>query len=77
MIVLEKTNAIGILKSLGANKKQIIKIFLYQGIFLAAAGIIIGNPYYAYLLLFLQLEYNIISLPSSVYFVSSVPMKIH
>jgi lipoprotein-releasing system permease protein len=75
MTVLEKTSAIGLLKSLGATKKQIIKIFIYQGIFLAAAGIIIGNLL-AYLLLFLQLEFNIISLPSSVYFVSTVPIEI-
>lgn len=76
MIVLEKTNEVGVLKSIGANKKQIIKIFLYQGIFLAFTGIIIGNLL-AYFLTTVQIEYNIITLPSSVYFVSSVPMKLN
>ncbi len=33
MLILERTNDIGILRSLGANKKQIIKIFLTQGLF--------------------------------------------
>jgi lipoprotein-releasing system permease protein len=75
MIVLEKTNSIGILKSLGAKKKQIILIFIYQGIFLAITGIVIGNLL-ALLLTTLQETYNIISLPSSVYFVTSVPIKI-
>ncbi len=73
MIVLEKTSAIGILKSLGASKKQIVSIFLYQGIFLAIVGIVSGNIL-AYLLMFFQQQYNIISLPSSVYFMSTVPI---
>ncbi len=73
MIVLEKTRSIGILKSLGAKKKQIISIFLYQGIFLALIGIIIGNLL-AYILSFIQLHFHIISIPSSVYMMSTVPI---
>ena len=75
MIVLEKTNAIGILKSLGATRKQIISIFIYQGIFLAIAGIAIGNAI-AFILTDLQLKYKIISIPSSVYFMSTVPIEL-
>lgn len=73
MIVLEKTNAIGILKSLGAMNRHISRIFVYQGFFLAMIGIILGNLL-AYLLMSFQLKYNIISLPSSVYFTSTVPI---
>ncbi len=73
MIVLEKMNAIGVLKSLGATKKQIISIFINQGTFLAITGIVSGNIL-AYLLMDLQLQYRIISLPSSVYFMSTVPI---
>jgi lipoprotein-releasing system permease protein len=75
MIVLEKTNAVGILKSLGANRKQIISIFIYQGCYLAIAGILIGNII-AFILTELQLRYKIISIPSSVYFMSSIPIFI-
>lgn len=75
MVVLEKTNAIGILKSLGAMNSQISIIFIYQGFFLAAAGVIIGN-FLAYTLMVIQIKYNIITLPSSVYFTSTVPMII-
>jgi lipoprotein-releasing system permease protein len=75
MIVLEKTNAVGILKSLGANRKQIISIFVYQGCYLAIAGILIGNVI-ALVLTELQLRYKLISIPSSVYFMSSVPIFI-
>jgi lipoprotein-releasing system permease protein len=75
MIVLEKTNAVGTLKSLGATGKQITSIFLYQGIFLAIIGIVIGNIL-AYVLMDIQLRFNIISLPSSVYFMSTVPISL-
>ena len=75
MIVLEKTNAIGTLKALGAKSKQIVFIFLYQGFFLALWGILIGNLL-AILLMGIQLKYNVISLPSSVYFMSTVPIQL-
>lgn len=75
MVVLEKTNAIGILKSLGASNSQVSRIFIYQGFFLAATGVIIGN-FLAYTLMVIQLKYNIITLPSSVYFTSTVPLLI-
>jgi lipoprotein-releasing system permease protein len=75
MIVLEKTNAVGILKSLGASRKQIISIFVYQGCYLAIAGILIGNVI-AFILTWLQYRYKLISIPSSVYFMSSVPIYI-
>ena len=73
MIVLEKTGSIGILKSMGATGKQIISIFIYQGIYLAVSGILIGNLI-AFVITFLQYRYRIISIPSSVYFMSTVPI---
>ena len=75
MLVLEKTNAVGILKSLGAKGSSIIKIFFYQGIYLSAIGIIAGNIL-AWFLMFLQLELEIIKVPSSVYFVTRVPIEL-
>lgn len=74
MLVLEKTNAIGILKSLGAKGKSIIKIFIYQGVYLSIIGIISGNLL-ALILMYLQLKLNIIKVPSSVYFVTKVPIE--
>jgi len=75
MVVLEKTNSIGVLKSLGAKGKQIIGIFVIQGIILAVAGIILGNVL-ATILIQIQLKFDVISLPSSVYFMSTVPILI-
>lgn len=75
MMVLERTRSIGILKSLGAGSKLITKIFVYQGIYIALIGVILGDIL-AFVLSLLQLEYNIISLPDTVYFISSVPISI-
>jgi len=75
MIVLERTNAIGILKSLGANRKQIVSIFLLQGVYISLIGIVLGNII-AYILSKLQQEYNIISIPETVYYMSKAPIQI-
>lgn len=72
--IIEKTESIGVLKSLGADRNIILKIFLIQGAFLAVAGIIAGNIL-AMGLIYLQSELNIISLPESVYFLTEVPFK--
>lgn len=75
MIVLEKTNAVGILKTLGSKRKQIITIFLIHGAILGIAGIFFGSIL-AYFLMFIQEKFDIITLPSSVYFMSRVPFLI-
>lgn len=74
MLVLEKTKSIGILKSLGAKSREIIRIFLYQGIYLSLIGIIAGNIL-AWILMSIQLKFDIIKIPSSVYFVTRVPIE--
>jgi len=75
MIVLEKTRAVGILKTLGSRRKQIISIFLINGSIIGVVGIGFGS-FFGYLLMFIQEEFNIITLPSSVYFMSRVPFLI-
>jgi lipoprotein-releasing system permease protein len=76
MIVLERTGAIGILRSLGANKKLIVKIFLFHGLYLSLIGIAIGTLV-SLVFSLLQINYGIISLPGSVYFVTKVPIAIN
>lgn len=75
IIVLEKTSAIGVLKSLGSSRKQILKIFILHGLSISAMGILLGNVL-ALLLSLLQEYFQIVSLSGSVYFLSSVPISI-
>ena len=75
MIVLEKTETIGVLKSMGSTNRDIIKIFFYQGLFISIAGIIIGNIL-GYGLCLLELEYNFFKLPD-IYYMTHVPILIN
>lgn len=74
MFVLEKTNTIGILKSLGTTNGAIIRIFFAQGMFISVIGIIVGNVL-GYGLCLLQLKYDIVKIPEQ-YFVTHVPLLI-
>ncbi len=76
MIVLEKINAVGVLKTLGATRRSIAKIFLMQGVFIGAAGTLIGSAL-AYILLEIQAKHNLIRIPGDVYFMNTVPVAIH
>lgn len=75
MLVLEKISEIGILKSLGTNRKSITKIFLIQGMYLSIIGILTGNIL-AFVLSIIQKEFHLISLPGDVYFISEVPIAV-
>ncbi|MCX6170887.1 MAG: ABC transporter permease [Ignavibacteriales bacterium] len=75
MIVLERTNSVGILRSLGANRKLIMKTFLLHAMYLIVIGVLIGNLL-ALVLTLLQQRFDIISLPDKIYFVTHVPISI-
>lgn len=75
MTVLEKTRRIGILRSLGISKLDISGVFLLFGSWQGLLGTLLGNLL-ALLLIFIQTTFNIIRLPSSIYFVSEVPFEI-
>jgi len=74
MIVMEKTREIGILKSMGATSKSIMKIFVLEGIFVGLIGTIVGSAL-GYGIGFAQLKYKIISLPADVYIIDSLPIQ--
>ncbi|MCX7798630.1 MAG: ABC transporter permease [Melioribacter sp.] len=75
IIILERTEDIGVLRALGANRKSILSIFLLHGIYLTLMGLICGNIF-AYLLTIIQEKFNIISLPEKIYFVTKVPLYV-
>ncbi len=73
MIVLEKKKEIGILKSLGATSQSIMKIFMLKGLVVGLVGTTLGILL-GFILGWLQKTFNIISLPSEIYFISSLPV---
>ena len=72
LMVIERTHEVGILKSFGTKKRQIVQIFLLQGFYLAFIGTLAGNLL-AIILMEIQTKFNIIKVPTSVYFVTKVP----
>jgi lipoprotein-releasing system permease protein len=75
ILILERTNMIGILKALGMRNRNIRKIFLYNAIYIIGIGLFWGNLAGA-ALCFLQLKTGIITLPQESYYVSVVPVNL-
>ena len=76
ILILERTNMIGILKALGTRDWSIRKIFLYNAAYLIGTGLFWGNLI-ALTLAFLQLQFGLITLPQESYYVSHVPINLN
>ncbi|MBA7525133.1 hypothetical protein ES705_17282 [subsurface metagenome] len=74
ILILERTNMIGILKAVGTQNWSIRKIFLYQSAYLVAKGLFYGNIIGIGLCL-LQHYFGIIKLDESSYYLSTVPIN--
>lgn len=75
VLILERTQMIGILKALGANNWKIRKIFLYQAFYLIFKGLLYGNVI-GLGLLYLQKYTGFIKLDPSAYYVREAPVLI-
>jgi len=75
ILILERTNMIGILKALGASNWTIRKTFLYQASFIIGVGLFLGNAL-GLLFCWVQLKYGVIKLPEEAYYVSVAPIDI-
>ncbi|MBO6124791.1 MAG: ABC transporter permease [Bacteroidaceae bacterium] len=76
IIILERTNFIGILKALGASNARMRHIFLYFSFFVILRGLIYGNVL-AFAIIFIQQQWHLIHLDPSVYYVEAVPVTIN
>lgn len=74
ILILERTNMIGILKALGTQNWSIRKIFLYNAAYIIGWGLLLGNIIGIGLCL-LQVQFGIITLPEDLYYVSVVPIE--
>jgi len=73
ILILERTNMIGILKSLGATNWSIRKIFLYHSAFLIGKGMLWGNII-GLSLCAIQYFTGVIPLDAQAYYVATVPI---
>jgi len=74
MVVMEKTKDIAILKSMGATAKSIRRIFVLEGLIIGVTGTIVGLIA-GYIICYLLAKYQFITLPSDIYYISRLPVK--
>ena len=72
IIILERTNMIGMLKSMGARDFSIRKVFLYLSAFLIGQGMLWGNVM-GLTFCILQKEFNVLRLDPATYYLSAYP----
>jgi lipoprotein-releasing system permease protein len=72
MMVMEKTRDIAVLVSMGAKKRQIRRIFIYQGLLIGVIGTALGLIA-GYALSWMGGHYHLVSLSAEVYSIDYVP----
>ena len=76
ILIIERTNSIGLLKTMGASNRQIRTIFINYTLFIMIPGLAIGNIIGIGFLL-IQKYFGIIKLDPENYYVSEVPVDLN
>ena len=76
VLILERTQMIGILKAMGANNWTVRKIFLYNAFYLIIRGLFWGNLIGITILL-IQQHFGVVSLNPENYYVNQAPVYIN
>jgi lipoprotein-releasing system permease protein len=75
VMIIVRTNFIGILKAMGATNWSIRKIFIFQASQLILKGLLYGNLI-GLALCYLQSTFGIFKLDPTVYYLSQVPIEL-
>ena len=76
IIILERTQMIGVLKAIGARNSTIRRTFLWFAAFIIGRGLILGNII-GLGIVYIQKYSGIIKLDPQTYYVSEAPMEIN
>jgi lipoprotein-releasing system permease protein len=76
IIILERTQMIGILKALGTRNKTVRHVFLWFSVFIIGKGMLWGNILGIGIVL-LQQHTGLVRLDPQVYYVSQAPMELN
>ncbi len=72
--VLDRRREIAVLKSMGASKKSIIKLFMLKGLVIGATGIVAGNAI-AFALCYILKNYPFIDIDFTIYYMKTLPVS--
>jgi len=75
MVVMEKTRDVAILRAMGATKKNIMNIFMLQGLIVGIIGTLAGLMSGLGICHLLS-KYKFIELPSDIYYISTLPVRV-
>ncbi len=75
MVVTDKTREIGILKSMGLTSRQVLRVFMLQGVVVGVVGASLGALGGLFLVWLLD-RYQLISIPGDVYFIDRLPVAV-
>jgi lipoprotein-releasing system permease protein len=76
ILILERTNMIGILKALGTSNISVRKIFMYQSAYLTLVGLLWGNLF-GILICLAQKYLGLVSLDPTSYYLDTVPINLN
>ena len=76
ILILEKTQMIGLLKGFGMVNSKIRKVFMYQSMFLIGRGLFYGN-FFGIGLCLLQMYTGIIPLDKTAYYLDTMPVNLN
>lgn len=74
ILIMERTQMIGILKALGSTNKQIRKIFVWNGVRIIGRGLLIGNAI-AIAFGLIQDKFRLVALDPESYYMTFVPIS--
>ena len=74
ILIMERTQMIGILKALGSSNKQIRKIFVWNGVRIIGRGLLIGNAI-AIGFGLIQEKFQLVALDPASYYMNFVPIS--
>ncbi len=75
ILILEKTNMIGVLKAIGTTNKSIRRVFMYMASYLVLMGLFWGNLI-ALIFIYLQNKFHFLKLDKSSYYMDFVPVDL-
>ncbi len=75
MVVMEKTRDVAILRAMGASAKSIMLVFVLQGLLVGIVGTVAGLAS-GLGICHLLAKYKFITLPSDIYYISTLPVRV-